>query len=231
MSTNGNGSGTDVIVVEALTLQRFGRDLFRDMSWSLKAGRFLAITGPSGVGKSSMLAALTGNLKPSRGNIFISAAAGASIIFQDNRLTKELSVLKNVLAGRLSMHSWTRTVFGFPAAEKNEAFGILADLGIEHLCHKKAGFISGGEQQRTAIARALFQQPSLIIADEPTSNLDHTLSEKVLQMLFSECRDSGRTAVCVLHDTEYVGRFADMELQLGPQFENGWRLLHHRTPK
>jgi phosphonate transport system ATP-binding protein len=210
--------------VEGLTLDRDGRRLFSDMSWSLAAGQLLAVTGPSGVGKSSLVSALAGMLEPAAGTIERTVAGSAGIVFQDLRLTKELSVLTNVLCGRLGRFPWWRTLFGFPADEKQAAFAKLEELEIAHLCHKPVRNISGGEQQRAAIARVLFQEPEIIFADEPTSNLDLKLSERVMEMLRRECRSAGRTAICILHDTELVGRFADLELRLGRDLPNGWEL-------
>lgn len=195
------------------------------MSWRLAAGEFLAVTGPSGVGKSSLVSALAGMLEPTAGTIERPAAASsAGIVFQDLRLTKELSVLTNVLCGRLGQFPWWRTLFGFPDEAKQAAFQKLEELEIGHLCHKPVRNISGGEQQRTAIARVLFQEPAVIFADEPTSNLDLALSERVMAMLRRECKSAGRTAICILHDTEFVGHFADLELRLGRDLPNGWEL-------
>lgn len=195
------------------------------MSWSLAPGELLAVTGPSGVGKSSLVSALAGMLEPAAGSIERPAAvSSAGIVFQDLRLTKELSVLTNVLCGKLGQFPWWRTLFGFPAGEKRAAFQKLEELEIAHLCHKPVRNISGGEQQRTAIARVLFQEPDVIFADEPTSNLDLALSERVMAMLRRECKTGGRSAICILHDTEFVGRYADLELRLGREFPNGWEL-------
>lgn len=211
------------VSVRDLTLERDGRDLFSPMTWSLAAGEFMAVTGRSGAGKSSLLAAIAGTFAPKAGSVNI-ASASTGVIFQDLRLTRELSVLTNVLCGGLGRYQWWRSLLGFAAVDRANAYNILQTLEIDHLCHKPVRNISGGEQQRTAIARVLFQQPDIILADEPTSNLDMALSEQVLATIRNECRTSNRSAICILHDTEFVDRFADVELRLGDDLETGWEL-------
>ena len=83
--------------------------------------------------------------------------------------------------------------------------------------------ISGGEQQRVAVARVLLQNPEIILADEPTSNLDAALARRVLTLLRRKCEQENRTIIAVLHDRRMVEEFADYELEIGAEFENGWR--------
>ena len=150
------------------------------------------------------------------------------MIFQNLRLTRNLSVLTNVLCGRLGSQPWWRTLFAFPHEEKLHAYDILCRLGIDELANKPVRKISGGEQQRTAIARVLHQGPEIILADEPTSNLDTELSEKVLAIFRAQCDAEGRAAVCVLHDDYLVEKFADLELRLDNSAERGWDLRQLR---
>ncbi|MDM7921033.1 MAG: ATP-binding cassette domain-containing protein [Pyrinomonadaceae bacterium] len=209
-----------------LSLERGGRLLFSDMTWSLPRGSFLAVTGPSGAGKSSLLACLNGNVPAAAGSVNLGGLGGTAVgtVFQHLRLTNELSVLTNVLCGRLGQYRWWQTLAGFGREDREAAFEILGELGLGGLVHKPVRDISGGEQQRTAIARVLFQSPTLILADEPTSNLDHALADQVLIRFRSLCKEQGCTVISVLHDRDLVERYADVELKIGEPVEKGWSM-------
>jgi phosphonate transport system ATP-binding protein len=150
------------------------------------------------------------------------------IIFQHNLLVPTASVLTNTLAGRLGRHSGWRTLFGFPREDRCEAYRILRDLGLGAQVHRWSCQTSGGEQQRTAVARALLQEPDLYLADEPVSNLDAYLTGRVLGLLRQEAREKGRTVLCVLHSAELVERFADQALSFDPEKPENWKLREVR---
>jgi len=194
------------------------------MSWQLPRGKFLAVTGASGAGKSSLLACLGGTVAPTGGAFSLAADSERAVgmIFQNYRLTANSSVLTNVLCGRLGAYRWWQTLFSFAESERREAFRILRELGLEKLVHREVRQISGGEQQRTAVARALLQNPEIILADEPTSNLDAALARRVLSLLRRKCVEEKRTVIAVLHDGRMVEEFADYELKIGAEHENGW---------
>ncbi|MDQ3041535.1 MAG: ATP-binding cassette domain-containing protein [Acidobacteriota bacterium] len=198
--------------------------LFEKMAWQLPRGKFLAVTGASGAGKSSLLACLGGVLQPTSGEYKLAAedAKSIGVIFQNFRLTANLSVLTNVLCGKLGAYNWRQTLFGFAENERQKAFAILRELGLENLINRQARKVSGGEQQRTAIARVLLQNPEIILADEPTSNLDADLAKKVLSLLRRQCAEKNGTVIAVLHDAKMVESFADYELKIGTEHENGW---------
>lgn len=212
--------------VETLSLatERGGRLLFEKMTWQLPKGTFLAVTGASGAGKSSFLACLSGLINPKDGTFKLSTTDEKSIgfVFQNFRLSTNLSVLKNVLCGKLGEFNWWQTLFSFPKSEHQKAFQILQELGLENLVYRQVRKISGGEQQRTAVARALLQNPEIILADEPTSNLDAVLAKQVLSILRRKCEKENCTVVAVLHDPRMVAEFADYELKIGDEYENGW---------
>lgn len=218
---------TDIAVeVRSLSLKRGEKLLFEKMSWQLPCGKFLAVTGASGAGKSSLLACLGGVLQPTSGEYKLAAhdAKSIGVIFQNFRLTANLSVLTNVLCGRLGAYNWRQTLFGFAENERRKAFAISRELGLENLINRQTRKVSGGEQQRTAVARMLLQNPEIILADEPTSNLDADLARRVLTLLRRKCLDENCAVIAVLHDRRMVEEFADCELEVGAEFEYGWKM-------
>ncbi len=214
------------VEVQDLSLERGGKVLFKRMSWLLPAGGFMAVTGPSGSGKSSLLACVRGTLRPMSGSVDLvnNDPFSTGTVFQHLGLTGENSVLTNVMCGRLGGLPWWKTLFAFAREDKFRAYETIASLGLAELAHKPVRSISGGEQQRTAIARVLMQDPRLILADEPTSNLDAALAERVLTRFRALTSEQDKTVIAVLHDRSLVDRFADMELSIGPDYENGWML-------
>jgi phosphonate transport system ATP-binding protein len=221
--------------IKGLGLKRNNRWLFRNLNWEVPRGSVVAVVGPSGVGKSSLLNCLAGLWEPSEGELTFSCNAGClhqatdyqkrvGIIFQRFLLSENSSVLRNVLCGRLGRYPWWKTLFRFPRRDKEDAAYLLADLGLANLIHKRAADISGGEQQRAAVARALFQEPELLLADEPVSNLDGYLCGRVLGILRQEAKRNGRTVFCVLHDPALLERFADYALSLDPSNPEKWRI-------
>lgn len=211
--------------VSSLSLKRGDSRLFDEMTWQLPKGKLLAVTGPSGAGKSSLLACLSGSITPTAGELRVAAASPRDIgfVFQNFRLTADLSVLTNVLLGSLGRYKWWKTLLSFPETERRKAFQIMRDLEIADLAFRAVRKVSGGEQQRTAVARLLLQNPRFIFADEPTSNLDSALSKRVLSLLRRKCEHEKRTAIIVLHDSRLVDEFADFELKIDRTFRNGWR--------
>ena len=223
------------LLVSGLGVRRAERWLFRDLTLTVPRGAFVAVVGPSGAGKSTLLACLAGALAPGEGEIRLRERSGRLVapelcrprigcVFQRLLLVENSSVLANVLCGRLGRHRWWQTLFGASQAEREEAFAIAADLGLAPHTHRWVAELSGGEQQRTAIARALFQEPDLYLADEPISNLDTYLTGRVLGRLRQEAAQQGRTVFCVLHDPTLVERFADLVVSIDPNDPHGWRV-------
>lgn len=219
--------------IRGLGLNRGGRWLFRNLDYEIPRGSFTAIIGPSGAGKSSFLGCLAGLSTPDEGKCLyhcldqcVGCTQGTAhapvewqrrigIVFQDYRLIANNSPLSNVLCGRLGRYPWWRTFTGFSRQDRRAAMNLMENLGLAG-CHRaRTRQLSGGEQQRVAMARALFQEADLLLADEPVSNLDEALSLRVLERLRTEAREHQRTVLCVLHDPELVRRFADQVLHIG----------------
>ena len=189
--------------------------LVRDINLSITGGQFAAITGPSGSGKSSLLYLLGLLDAPTSGDIFIEGRhvneldeaekgqirlARLGFVFQFHFLLPEFSALSNVL---LPMRA-----LGKLDDSKMRARGLelLSSLGLEEHAHKLPGQLSGGERQRVAIARALANEPLVILADEPTGNLDTASSEQVLRIFRKLVSETGRAIVMVTHDLDLADR-------------------------
>ena len=215
-----------LLTARGLGLRLDGRWLFRNLDFSLLPHEFLALTGPSGVGKSSLLSCLAGTREPTEGEIFrnFPKDKGIGIVFQDLLLTDGASVLTNTLCGRLNRYGFARTLWGFPEQDRSDAFNTLQELGIANLAHKWASETSRGEQQRVAIARALLQEPALFLADEPVASLDSARADAALTIFQREARKQGRPVFAALHETRQVRQFADRELKLSAKCPEDWTL-------
>ncbi len=208
---------------------RMGRDIVRVLRGSsieVRDREFLVIMGASGSGKSTLLHILGALDLPDQGNVEFEGAdlfeggdrgrrvfrnRRVGFVFQFYHLLPELTVLENVLAPRLvgeSGWSW----FGARRKAAEDARGVIDRVGLAHRLRHRPRELSGGERQRVAIARALLNHPTLLLADEPTGNLDETTGGDVLNLL-SELNASGQTIVMVTHDPKVASR-AHRRMQL-----------------
>jgi phosphonate transport system ATP-binding protein len=201
----------------------------KNVSFDVEDGEFLAVIGLSGSGKSTLLRCINRLIDPTEGRVLwdgvdITAAQGAELrrirrqigmIFQQFNLVKRSSVMTNVLSGRLGYaNPWSSLVQRFPAADHQRARASLDRVGIAEKADSRADQLSGGQQQRVGIARALMQEPRLMLADEPVASLDPVLAHSILQYLELLNRQDGITVLCSLHFLDLVHRYASRVIGL-----------------
>jgi cell division transport system ATP-binding protein len=187
-----------------------GRRVLKDVSFQVAQGEFVFLTGPSGAGKSTVLKMLYRAERPTEGQILVNGMnVGAmppgrvpelrrtmGIVFQDYKLLPSRTVLENV--------SFVLKFLGVPSAErKRRGYQTLRLVELHHRLGAFPEELSGGEQQRVALARALAGEPELLIADEPTGNLDHRLAEEVMK-LFAQVNVRGTTVLVATHDATLI---------------------------
>ena len=182
----------------------------KDCSFSLKSGETLAILGSSGTGKSTLIHLIAGLERPTSGKITVKKSLvsemsdgdrakfrkeNVGVIYQFHHLLPEFNVLENVM-----MPLRIKTVA--PTIAKKEAYQILEKVGLEHKVKDQPATLSGGERQRVAIARAMVSMPNLILADEPTGNLDRDNAHNVFRLILSLVNDYGSSLIVATHDLE-----------------------------
>ena len=186
-----------------------------------REGEFVVLLGPSGAGKSSLLRSLNG-LVPASGRVVhagigeltTNAAIRAArrrcgMVFQQHQLVRRLSALANVLHGRLGRHPFWRTWWPLPRADRELALRCLDRVGLFAKALSRVDRLSGGEQQRVGIARALAQQPRLILADEPVASLDPATARRSLESLRDLARTDAMLAIVSLHQVDLARQFGD----------------------
>ena len=201
----------------------------RDVSFTVEDGEFLVIIGLSGSGKSTLLRCINRLIEPTEGHIVwdgvdITELSGEELrkmrrqigmIFQQFNLVKRSSVLTNVLSGRLGYaNPWLSMMGRFSKADMEKALSCLDRVGILDQAHKRADELSGGQQQRVGIARALMQDPELILADEPVASLDPATSHSILKYVEQLNREDGVTVLCSLHFLSLARAYATRMIAL-----------------
>jgi len=216
---NGNGSGPgrdgehliemrDVVKVFATAAGNF--TALKRVSLQVDAGEFVAVVGRSGSGKSTLINMLTGIDRPTSGDVFVGATAvhtlnedqlarwrgrNVGVVFQFFQLLPTLTTVENIMLPMDFCNVYA------PRERRRRALGLLAQVDMVEHADKLPSGLSGGQQQRVAIARALANDPPIVVADEPTGNLDSQTSESVFR-LFAELIERGKTIVLVTHDRE-----------------------------
>lgn len=201
-----------------------GTRALEDVSFSVESGEFAVVIGRSGAGKSTLLRCINGLVEPTSGEVFVGehcltglgggrlreARRKLGFIFQQFNLVRRLTALENVLCGRLAgMPVLASCGRRFSKGDRAEALECLERVGLAEKAHQRADTLSGGQQQRVGIARALAQNPRVILADEPVASLDPESSRIVMDTLRALSDEEGIAVLCNLHQVELASSYAD----------------------
>jgi putative ABC transport system ATP-binding protein len=221
-ATNGNGSTASrngniveaIDVVKSFPVGDGEITVLKGISFQVKGGEFVSIVGPSGNGKSTLLNMITGIDRPTDGEVVVTGrevhrmsenqlaswrGENVGIIFQFFQMLPALSLLQNIILPMDFANKYT------PKERRERAMHLLERVDLADQAHKLPSMVSGGQQQRAAIARALANDPALLVADEPTGNLDSRTAGDVFD-LFSDLVEQGKTMLMVTHDKELARR-------------------------
>jgi len=214
-----------VLRVEHLgKVYRTGDRALEDVSFTVESGQVVGLIGPSGAGKSTLIRCVNRLVEPTAGKVFLGeeelTAMGRSrlraarrrigMIFQEYALVERLTVMENVLSGRLGYVSfWRSFTRRFPPADVENAFRLLDRVGLREHADKRADALSGGQRQRVGIARALEQDPELLLIDEPTASLDPRTSRQIMRLIREVCEERGLPAIINIHDVILAQSFTE----------------------
>jgi phosphonate transport system ATP-binding protein len=212
---------------------RTGDVALKDISLDVPDSQVMALIGPSGAGKSTLIRCVNRLVEPTAGAIILNeteitnlgsgelrrARRRLGMIFQEFALVERLTVMENVLSGRLGyVGFWQSSFRRFPQADIDEAFRLLARVGLEQVADKRADELSGGQRQRVGICRALIQAPELLLVDEPTASLDPKTSRQIMRLIRELCAErEPLSAIINIHDVTLAQTFAEriVGLRLG----------------
>jgi phosphonate transport system ATP-binding protein len=213
---------TIALEVKNLRAGYAGREILKGVSFQVDADDFFAIIGPSGAGKSTLIRCVNRLVEPTGGQVLFhgvdllrldqarlrEARRNIGMIFQEFNLIERLSVMDNVLTGRLGYTGTLRSLMRmFTAEDIRQALALLDRVGLGDYVDKRADRLSGGQRQRVGIARALIQNPRLLLVDEPTSSLDPKISREVMGLIREIAREFHIPVLCNIHDVELATEF------------------------
>lgn len=195
-----------------------------DVNFSVAEGEFVSVIGPSGAGKSTLLRCINRMIEPTSGEILFDGISATKqskrdlrnlrtkigMIFQHYNLVDRLTVIENVLHGRLGSKSTLAGVLGrYSKEEKNQAFSVIKTLGLNDQVYKRCDELSGGQKQRVGIARALVQNPKIILCDEPIASLDPSSAKIIMDHLKNVTTQMGITVIVNLHQVQVALKYSD----------------------
>ena len=200
-----------------------GNPVLKGVNFSIEEAGLVAIIGPSGTGKSTLLRCINRLIDSTEGQIIVNdvdicQTKGRSLrklrrqlamVFQEYNLVERLSVMENVLSGRLGyMSTWQAWRRNYTQQDINSAYELLGSVGLAEHATKRADSLSGGQRQRVGIARAVMQNPSIILADEPTSSLDPKTAVEIMELLEKFALEKNIPVLINMHDVNLAKRFA-----------------------
>ena len=203
---------------------RSSPDILKGVSFMVDPGDFFAIIGPSGAGKSTLIRCINRLVEPTAGDVFLNgqnitrmdggdlrrARRDMGMIFQEFNLVERMSVMDNVLSGRLGYVGTFKSFLRmYPKKEIKRALELLDQVGLGDFVNKRADELSGGQRQRVGIARALIQEPRILLVDEPTSSLDPKIAREVMGMIKTMSEAFDVPVLCNIHDVQLALEFSN----------------------
>jgi len=225
-SNNGHGGATPrSLIIDNLVKEYVsGKPVLKGISLEITGRTTVGIIGPSGTGKSTLLRCINRLIEPTDGTITVSgqditslsgrdlrlARHSIGMVFQEFNLVERLTVIENVLCGRLGFTPvWRAWLRKYPQADIDRAFQLISLVGLEEFATVRADELSGGQRQRVGIARAVMQNPDIIMADEPTSSLDPKTSVEIMELLNNFSSKQNIPVLINIHDVNLAKRFTD----------------------
>jgi phosphonate transport system ATP-binding protein len=215
--------------------------VLKDIDLSVRKRERVVVCGPSGSGKSTLIRCINRLVEPTSGEIFFEgkdlvklsraelrlARRRIGMVFQEYNLVERLSVMENLLCGRLGyvspLKAWLRR---YPGRDVGRAFDLLETVGLAQFAHARADSLSGGQRQRVGIARAMMQEPKLLLADEPTSSLDPKTSVEIMALMQTLAEMHGFPVIINIHNVDLARRFADRVVGM-----TGGRVVYDGPPE